>query len=63
MKKIVKEYGYDVTDDEVRVIFKLSGSKENYLGIDHFIDLMTKENIHFKTLKLDGAFGKARKHF
>ncbi len=63
MKKIVREYGYDVTDDEVKVIFKLSGSNENYLGIDQFIELMTKENIHFKTLKLDGAFGKARKHF
>lgn len=24
---------------------------------------MTKENIHFKTLKLDGTFGKPRKHF
>jgi hypothetical protein len=24
---------------------------------------MTKENVHFGTLKIDGAFGKARQHF
>lgn len=63
MKKIVREYGYDITDDEAKIIFKLTGAKEDSLGIDKFIDLMTKENIHFKTLKLDGTFGKPRKHF
>jgi Ca2+-binding EF-hand superfamily protein len=63
MKNIVREYGYDVTDDEAKIIFRLSGAKEDYIAIDQFIELMTKENVHFKTLKLDGAFGKARSHF
>lgn len=63
MKNLVKEYGYDITDDEAKIMFRLTGAKQDGLAIDQFIELMTKENVHFKTLKLDGAFGKARKHF
>ena len=44
-------------------MFKLSGSKQNNLAIDEFIDLMTKDNVYFRTLKIDGTFGKARTHF
>ncbi len=63
MKNIVRQYGYDITEDEAKIIFRLSGAKQNNLGINQFIDLMTKDNIYFRTLKIDGAFGKARTHF
>jgi Ca2+-binding EF-hand superfamily protein len=63
MKRIVREYGYDITDDEAKILFRLSGTKEESLAIDQFVELMTKENVHFKTLKIDGTFGRARKNF
>jgi hypothetical protein len=63
MKEMVREYGYDITDDEARLIFRLSGGQQDGLAMGDFVELMTKDNVHFRTLKLNGAFGQARRHF
>ena len=58
MKNVVKEFGFDVNDDEVDMIFRLTNrNAHDGLNINNFIDLMTKENVHFSTISLD------RKHF
>jgi hypothetical protein len=59
----VKEYGYDVNADEAKLIFKLTGNKGEGLVIDEFVELMTKDNVHFRTLKIPGNDGKGRKYF
>ena len=63
MKNVVKTYGYDINDDQAKIMFRLAGSKEDSLTIDKFIELMAKENVYFKTLRINGTFGKAREHF
>jgi hypothetical protein len=58
LRKIVKEYGYDISEDETKLMFALthhsnnSEKRENHLKIDGFVELMTKDDIFFKTLDL-----------
>ena len=52
MKSIVKEYGYDISDDEAKLIFKLTtGGKKDQLDMADFVELMTKDNVYFRTFK------------
>jgi Ca2+-binding EF-hand superfamily protein len=51
LKKIVKEYGYDINDDEASIIFKLTtDGKANHLDISSFVELMGRDNVYFRTL-------------
>ena len=63
MQGIVREYGYDVNDDEAKLMIRLTGSSEDSLPIGKFVQLMTRDNVHYGTLKINGAFGQPRKHF
>ena len=45
------------------MIFRLTGSEQDGLALGKFVELMTKDNVHFRTLKLNGAFGQPRNHF
>lgn len=51
MKDIVNEYGYDVTEEEAKLIFRLTGAKKD-LNLNQFIELMSRDNVHFSTLKI-----------
>ena len=60
LKKIVKEYGFDITEDEAKLIFKLTNRNgqekdENGLTLGGFVDLMTKDDIYYKTLKINNS--------
>jgi len=37
MKKVVKSYGYDINNDEAKIMFRLAGTKDEHLTIDKFI--------------------------
>lgn len=58
LRKIVKEYGFDINEDEANLIFKLthksnkSEKETNSLNIDGFIELMTKDDVFYKTLQI-----------
>jgi len=54
VKKLVREFGFDVNYDEVRLMLSLTNNRvqDNVaLGIDEFINLTSKPNIYFETLK------------
>lgn len=63
LQRIVGEYGYDISAEEARLVARLSGSQDDFLTQEQFVELMTKDNVLFGTLKLDGAFGKPKVHF
>jgi len=55
IKKLVKEFGFDVSEDEIRLMLSLTNNRvqDNVsLGIDEFINLTSRPNIYFETLKL-----------
>jgi hypothetical protein len=47
-----------VGDDEAKLIIKLTNNQKDKLDMPSFIDLMTKENIYFKTLKFRNQSSK-----
>ncbi len=61
-KRLIKEYGYDINEHEINLILRLNKvhdredvqSEKDITGLDmpQFLNLMTKENVYFKTLKL-----------
>ena len=58
LKKIVKEYGFDITEDEAKLIFKLTNRNteekdDSGLTLGGFVDLMTKDDVFYKTLKIN----------
>lgn len=55
VKKLVREFGFDVNDDEIKLMLSLTNNKVHdsvALGIEEFISLTSKPNIFFETLKL-----------
>ncbi len=44
------------------MIFRLTGA-QNQIDLKQFVELMSRDNIFFSTLKLDGEFGKPTIHF
>jgi Ca2+-binding EF-hand superfamily protein len=54
LKDLVNEYGYDISDEEAKLIIRLTGAK-NKLNLNEFIELMSRDNIHFSTLKIEGS--------
>ena len=44
------------------MIIRLTGAEKNELNINQFVNLMTRDNVYFSTLKLDGNVGP-REHF
>ena len=74
LKKIVKEYGFDINEDQAKLIFRLTnkdkvsanGEENQMLKVDGFVELMTKQDIFYKTLRLgqgDPKSPRAVKHF
>ena len=57
MRKLVKEYGFDVTSSEIDLIFKLSQRQDTAraegLPISGFVELMTKDDVFYNTLKIN----------
>ena len=59
LRKIVKEYGFDITEDEARLIFRLTNKNKiddndpvQGLKSDGFVELMTKQDVFYKTLRI-----------
>lgn len=59
LKKIVKDFGFDVNQDEAKLIIKLTNrsnntqSEQNSLNIQSFIQLMTRDDVFYRTLQLN----------
>jgi len=54
LKDLVNEYGYDINEDEAKLIFRMTGAA-NHLNLNQFIELMSRDNVHFSTLKIEGS--------
>ena len=42
LQDVVNEYGYDISEDEAKIICRLTGSNKNELNINQFVELMSR---------------------